>query len=655
MRIKRIELENWLAFKGSYFLDLPAGPIAVTATYINNPRRSNWAGKTAFLEAIRWALFGKHRKRTDDAIIHRGTPNTRVRLVFTDDLTVTRSKSMGKPVRLAVEHAGEKYTKKLAQTQIVKILGLTDDDLCNTLHFAQGDIEAICDRQSSKRRDVVGAWLDLESWARVASRIRARSKLMRENLDRARTNLERLDADAFEISDVVAWSEDEAGEDLERSIGHAAGELFANRERQSEIDVILEDVAADEIRAQNRIRFDRIRDDVDELKTKIRGLNLGDVKRELEEAAAAAEFAASGVIASERDVRAARQLVKGDFDGVCPVTCESCPIADDIRANTAAARTKLATARARYTDDKSTADDLKRAFRELETQHRAGIRLVDGFNSKRAELARIKESTPDAEPRRSDEEVTELKRERRALIDTALDIAGRYSVARRDARRFGHVIKKRAETAAEVAGFEAELRLYTIAARCVGPSGVPARIAERELGQLEERANVVLSDVGLSFRFSWDRELRDRTPTCYDCGYRFKGQADKSCPSCQAERPLKRSDELGILVSDGGPEEDVKTKSGGAKVLIGSAIRLAAGAMLRDIRDTRAAWATIDEPFGPLDAENRQALASSFAGLLGSVGLEQAFVVSHDAALLDALPGRIEITREGSSSSIAIR
>lgn len=656
MRIERIELENWMPFGGSFELDLPGGPIAVTGVYVGNPRRSNWSGKTAFLEAIRWALFGKHRKRVDDSVIHRGTDVTRVRLVFSDGLTVERSKRLRKAVRLTVEYEGETFTKKLAQSKIEEILGLTDDDLCNTLHFAQGDIEAIVERQSADRRKVVAAWLDLEPWERVAARFRARVKTKREELDRARTKLEGLDAAAFDLSDVVAWDESEAAADLEAKIGRAAGELFANRERKVEIDTILEDVAGDEIRRQNRDRFDRLTSEVEELRGQIRELGLGDKKKSLELASTAADFAASGVISAEREVRAARELVKGDFDGQCPVTCEECPIADEIRENTDAATAKLGIARAEYTKTKADADEKKRAARELEREVRNGTRLIETFNAKRTELERLVDNTPeDTGPRLTDEEVAALRREKAELVDVAVTIAGDFTIARQAATRFAVTMKDRDRVLSEIADLEAELRILTLGARCVGPSGVPARIAERELSRLEERANVVLSDVGLSFRFAWDRELRDLTPTCFECGYRFKGQKDKACPSCDAERPLKRSDELGILVSDGGPEEDVKTKSGGAKVLVGSAIRLAAGAMLRELRETRAAWATIDEPFGPLDAENRNALAASFAGMLGSVGLEQAFVVSHDAALLDALPGRIEIMRDGSRSTLTVR
>ena len=44
----------------------------------------------------------------------------------------------------------------------------------------------------------------------------------------------------------------------------------------------------------------------------------------------------------------------------------------------------------------------------------------------------------------------------------------------------------------------------------------------------------------------------------------------------------------------------------------------------------------------------------TFAGMLGHVGLEQALVVSHDPALLAALPNRIVVDKDGSSSTARV-
>jgi DNA repair exonuclease SbcCD ATPase subunit len=76
--------------------------------------------------------------------------------------------------------------------------------------------------------------------------------------------------------------------------------------------------------------------------------------------------------------------------------------------------------------------------------------------------------------------------------------------------------------------------------------------------------------------------------------------------------------------------------------------------MLRERRGSPFAIAVVDEPFGSLDQRNRAELARTFAAMLGSVGLEQAFVVSHDEALLSALPSKIVIMRDGKRSSAEV-
>jgi DNA repair exonuclease SbcCD ATPase subunit len=153
-------------------------------------------------------------------------------------------------------------------------------------------------------------------------------------------------------------------------------------------------------------------------------------------------------------------------------------------------------------------------------------------------------------------------------------------------------------------------------------------------------------------RFSWARELADKATACDECGYVYATKRGDECPTCKAPRGKKLAQELELLCDDGsGLEEDARFNSGGTRAIVGAAVRLAASAMLRRMRGSSAAWAIVDEPFGSLDAENREQLARTFAGMLNSVGLEQAFVVSHDPVLLEALPHRIVIDRDGSSST----
>jgi DNA repair exonuclease SbcCD ATPase subunit len=223
-----------------------------------------------------------------------------------------------------------------------------------------------------------------------------------------------------------------------------------------------------------------------------------------------------------------------------------------------------------------------------------------------------------------------------AMLQTAASYASKH-----------HALEK------EVAAAELQSQVSQLALKAI--ASVPAKIAAQQLGELEQEANLLLSGSGVSLRFSWARELADKAPLCEQCGHIFKGQRGDRCPSCSCARGRKTAQELELLCDDGsGAEEDVRYNSGGTRALVGSAIRLAASAMLRRLRSTQAAWAIVDEPFGSLDAENREQLARTFAGMLGSVGFEQALVVSHDPALLGALPHRIVVDKDGSSSTLRL-
>lgn len=649
MRIERIELENWMPFGGRQILDLPGGPIAVVARYEANPRRSNWAGKTALLEAIEWALYGLHRKRYEDDVIHGEEPCTEVTVVLSDGSRITRRRARGKATVIKLRDAeGVTYQKKAAADRIAELVGFDATDYRATVGFAQGDTEAIVGRTSGERRKIVGAWLGLDAWLRVAARARADAKIAAEIYREAAAAIRHREED-LETGPSDA--------ELCERINDARVETHELETRLAELETRLEAVAAREIARQDSIRLERVLADLRSVRAELTKPGLPQpVDRHA--AASRLEDATADYVAAETEMTAARALVRGKFDGRCPVTCEACPVADVVRGNSEAARTRFETARNRYEAASSKADEARAAFKRIEAaeRHLERFRTQAQVLGKQAKELRASIAENGTGPELSDADVQALRADRSRVSSELVE-------AKAQVRHLETMIRDRAlareaiaQNRAELAGAERELRIANLAARAVGPTGIPTMIAETALADLEERANMILQGSGLSFTFSWDRETRDPTPSCYGCGYAFRGKRDKCCPACDEPRGIKRADELEILVRDGsGAIEDVRAKSGGAKVLVASAIRLTAGMMLRETRAAPCAWATVDEPFGPLDSENRLVLAQTFAGMLGTVGLEQAFVVSHDAALLDALPARLEIVREGPISRVTIR
>jgi len=651
MKIEVLELEDWMPFGGSHRLELPGGAIAVVASYAGNPRRSNWAGKTALLEAIEWALYGVHRKRYEDDVIHGEAPTTSVRMVLSDGSDIKRWRARGKATVLEVRDAeGVTYVKKAAEERVTSLIGFDGADYRATVGFAQGDTEAIVARTNGERRKIVGAWLGLDAWLRVAARARAEAKVAGETY---REGAAALRGREEHLNDNAPTEEESAADiaKMEAAIAAATADL-------ADLETALEAVASREIAKQDAVRLERILAELRDTRADAAGFRKW-TEEERRASASALERAAGAFVEAEKEVTTARGLVRGQFDGTCPVTCEGCPVAADVRENVGAARTRLEKARKALEPAREAHDAARAAYQKIENDRRALAQLgsrADALAKQARELRASIEAQGGNDPELSDEEVAALKARKVAANNRLIDARATLRTLEHNRAAAAEGRRWVAEQRLALEVTARELRIANIAARAAGPSGIPAMIAEAALADLEERANVLLQGSGLSFAFAWDRETRDLSPSCGACGYAYKGVRDKACPACGERREMKRADELEILVSDGsGVTEDVRAKSGGAKVLVASAIRLTAGMMLRSSRGARCAWATVDEPFGALDAENRESLAQTFAGLLGSVGLEQAFVVSHDAALLDALPARLEITREGNVSRVVVR
>jgi DNA repair exonuclease SbcCD ATPase subunit len=653
MYLAGILIRNWMCYAGENRIDgLPPGPIAVVAQYVENARRSNWGGKTALLEAVRFAITGQHRKRTDDACITHGADGMEVGLRFDTGLEVTRTRPRGGPTVLRVvdpvNAPGLVMEREAAEQHLVRVLRVSPEDLENTNWIGQGDTEALVGQTSGARRAVVSRWLELDLWERLGVAASRRSREATTALEIARRATKEPDPRALEAID----------EDLARTTARAK-EIDAE---VAEIDGRLSKYSTLGKIAALRTELESVSTSGRELRAELTALPrldeeaIAEERRDLERA----RFDLSE---AEKEQQEARSLLGGSFDGTCPVTCNACPVADDIRGERAAFTEKLSAARARSVAASAKVREHLEVVRNADEVTRTRDRLVHRLNDAiaRARETKRRLDAAEAEAKAANlaldsGEIANLRARRTALQEERSTIAeerGRLTEERRSAVTFAARNEARERAIADA---EKAARVAALTARALGSAGIPARIAAESLRGLEERANSLLAGSGLSFSLAWERELADPSPTCLECGHVYeKRKREKACPSCGAARARKRSDELDILVDDGsGDVEDARAKSGGAKVLVACAIRLAGGMMLRERRGAPLDVAFVDEPFGPLDAENRETLARTFAGLLSSVGLQQALVVSHDATLLEALPARIVVTREGSSSRLTL-
>jgi len=161
----------------------------------------NGAGKSSLLDAITWSLFGQARKR-DESLINLQSDAAEVIFTFAYEENIYRvqrslPRGKGTSLEFQVLDAGPKAkgrpqssflsqgawrplterTMRETQERIEQVLLLDYDTFVNAAFFLQGKADQFTQQTASKRKEVLGSILGLESWEtyrlRTAERRRA--------------------------------------------------------------------------------------------------------------------------------------------------------------------------------------------------------------------------------------------------------------------------------------------------------------------------------------------------------------------------------------------------------------------------------------------------------------------------------------------------
>lgn len=644
MIIEAIEISGWMPFAEHVRLDLPAGPIAIVGMHSGDSRRSNRAGKTALNEAITWCLFGKHRKRVDDDVINHGCDEARV-LLEIEGMTIERTKQRGHSTKLKLSILTQHWNGDTAQDEIEQRIGLSFADYTATSCFRQGDVDSVVMQSPADRLLLVSKWLQQDAWYAAKKIQSAKVSEADRQLAQKAGELNAFKGQLLSLGDKLRLKNELA---LKQLLAEDKGKRaeFLVTEMMSRVSVKLQ--------LSNLIELDELRERAISLRKQLTE------RRQAQEAFDAAEQAHQKVLRDAKDLEASlakdAKIRAVGFDGQCPVMCQVCPVSEQVTKTVRDAtdlRVQLELRDRAYREALQTTRDAMVAARaELAVYERASAEYQQVIERGKALSASITselsadeiEKLPGPEP--IQRELEQIRVEMNPVQQRMGEITRTLEMA--DAAEAKHKVLVK-----EIDAYEDESKASHLALRAI--ASIPAKIAQQQLVELEQEVNLLLQGTGVSIRFSWQRELGDKSPICTECGYTFTSKRPDECPSCKTARGKKLAQELELLADDGsGVEEDVRFNSGGTRAIVGAAMRLAASAMLRRMRSSQAAWAIVDEPFGSLDTENREQLARTFAGMLGSVGLAQALVVSHDPLLLSALPHRIVINKDGVNSTLTL-
>jgi hypothetical protein len=241
-------------------------------------------------------------------------------------------------------------------------------------------------------------------------------------------------------------------------------------------------------------------------------------------------------------------------------------------------------------------------------------------------------------------------RERAHILEEQFTIAAREQVlalVERKSLEDGQKASREATKARKT--LERTIRLHQEAIAVVGRQGAQKEVAEQVLGDVQNGANRLLQNAGidLTVEVSWARDGKGLATHCEACGSSYpKTLSQKTCGICGAVRGPKLIEKLMIIPSD---------RSGAADDIAGLSFQLAASSWLRSKRSAAWAVACIDEPFGQLDRANSRALSAHLHSMIrSSFAFEQGFLVAHDAAVMEALPSRVQIVGSTNGSTLRV-
>lgn len=647
MRVDRVSMTNWMRFLGETTVDLAAEVYGVVGEYDGDARRSNWSGKTAFAEAVRFALYGTHRFEREDAWISHGEPGGGVSVTLSDGTLIQRTRRRGSATKLFVEHAGEHATGPAAQTVIDRLVGLTREDFDVTCWFGQKQLARLVLARPVERFDLVSGWFGLEPLQRCEERTRlvlsdmsaqiGAQEARKTALGMRRTWLTNdwqkvlrdVSAEAFAREDAIREERVFAAEEALRA-AEAAAEKFRELERAAEA---LEEV--EEIREAGK-----------RLAAQAEGLK--PVATLLVTARTMHDEAKATVASAGADLKAKRALATGQFSGACPVDGSACPVKADINARTADNARLYDGAAAAYDAASKREASLRLEVAESATAERTVTQIDAQLRAMRVRVRNLLPLAKDAEA---------FVAEDHARRQVALSEAHAAVAAAKEARRavqaasaewdrltieIGEVDRGLDRLRASEAVARAALRIF-------GRQGAQRRIAEAALVEIEGGANYILREaaIDLTLKVQWGREGVGLAAWCSECGAPFPASAKvKACERCKAERGPKVVERLDVELSD---------RSGAAEDLAGAALQLSAAAWLRRERGVSWSVAFIDEPFGALDEAHRRSFGAHLVAMLrGSAGFEQAFIVAHHHDVLDGLPARLLVRAGAVASTVEV-
>lgn len=653
-KLASLEVEDYIPFAGKNRVEgLEEGVYGIVGTYGENARRSNRAGKSAFLKAVLTALFGDDREelgrgKPSDRDVHWGKEACRVAAgLHIDDarwpeVEVERHRAKGGKATARVD--GAKTSVMQANATVQTILNFSRDDFTKIAFARAGDLNGIVGSGNSQMKSDLLRWLGLAYWERIHASVSSEMFQLQRELGLAAQDVEHFRNTKIDLQERLVALTSPA--EIEQHL----------KERREEVEQLEQEVAERTAAAEVGRLSARQRELVDKLRVEIAAVPYAGVlyapaklRFVLEKDIADRRGQRDGLnveIATARAKLEQRRGMEEDFrqDGLCPLEHSlQCPLNDrlgEILDMKDARRRENSQLIERARGEVQRLDGEIEALVDL--QKKVGVK-VERVRQMQKEIAELDEKIHDRDGSVPDD-VSKLKDRLRFVRESVQ--AGEQKLA--EVRQLEASVIFTAESLEKAqqkmaAGEERERRLRFVR-RATGRDGIPTMQLENALREVEDGANEALALIEAPHRvaFSFQRELKVLEDSCGECGQVF-GKSDRSCGSCGEERRPKKSEDISLEITDSnGRVQDFDQDSDGGKALAALALRVSLA--------QRFGFNVLflDEVCSHLDDENLDMLVKLLKRL-SKMGFDQVFIISHRQRVRDLLDRLIVVERDNAA------
>lgn len=716
MIIKKIGCQYFLNF-GEYseiFFEENQKIISVIGSWANEPKRSNRSGKSSFLEMIVYALYGKTRAKKELDLINKNhlEKDMFVEIEFDNGYIIKRGRTSNN--EMILELTGfEGADKKVVQEEIVKLVGMNYDDFIMTSFFMQGDIHTFMEAGASSQKQIMSKWLEKDYWKIFEKNAKNKMDEISKEIIKYQTIADGKPDPSRdeEIKDNIITLNSQK-EDLEEVLKgnevklKAVDKRLESANKMDEIKELIRETNREIRNSENLIkRFENDKIDLNErlnksIKNEKRLNELSNINedstKELKSEISNIKEEYKEINSELSDLKSELKQLKNEFekinsfDSICPVTKTECKCVENIKSNGDNLRKrgvfvnnkikkldilakeiqeKINIKEDEMIDIKSKLNEIKVLNKEekpetikekieinnksLETQNKNlknKNKEIEKLNEELEKLNNIDFDNINLERIEIIAEINVNKDEITNIINNVAKLKANLEVLK--AKRIEAIKAEK-----EIKESTRMYNLYKYISFMFSKNGIPFNQIETAFEEIEEEANLILQNIGsdISIEFTPDKELNQWESNCLVCNEIFpKGYRKTECPECGSERQKRRKDELNIIIKTGDNEMDFSLESGGGKVLISLAIRLAFVRLLQRRNGVNLKIVVFDEIFGMLDEVNRNYVLKLMSKtLLEEFDFSQVFAISHEEEIRDIIPEVIKITKYEDHSEFA--